>query len=213
VRRREDGEPLDVPRTTKPLGVGRRVTLRAVTRRDREELLAMNRASRSFHHPWVAAPRTPAAFERYAARFDAPGFAPLAICVREGGAIAGIVNVSHIVLGNLRSAYLGFYANATFAGRGLMAEGLRLAVRHCFRRLGLHRVEANVQPGNEASLRLVERVGFEREGFSRRYLKINGRWRDHERWALLAEDFRRAASRRSRGREASASARDRRRTR
>ena len=208
-----------MPGTAKPLGVGRRVLLRAVTRADRDELLAMNRASRSFHHPWVSPPRTPAAFERYAARIGDPGFARLAICEREAGAIAGIVNVSHIVLGPLRSAYLGFYANAEFAGRGLMAEGLRLAVRHCFGPLGLHRVEANVQPGNQASLRLVERVGFVREGFSRRYLKINGRWRDHERWALLREDFRarrprrRAAGRRSRGRAATASARDRPRTR
>lgn len=200
-------------RTANSLGVGPRVWLRVVSRADRAELLAMNRASRAFHHPWVDPPRTRTAFERWAGRIGTPGFAPLAICLREGGAIAGIVNVSHVVLGNLRSAYLGFYANAELAGRGLMAEGLRLAVRHCFGPLGLHRVEANVQPGNAASLRLVERVGFVREGFSRRYLKINGRWRDHERWALLAEDFRRGAGRRSRGRAATASAPGRRRTR
>jgi ribosomal-protein-alanine N-acetyltransferase len=55
--------------------------------------------------------------------------------------------------------------------------------------LGLHRVEANIQPGNIRSTGLVQRLGFEKEGFSRRYLKIGGEWRDHERWALLAEDF------------------------
>jgi [ribosomal protein S5]-alanine N-acetyltransferase len=177
------------PRTAKALGRGPRVLIRPVTRGDRAELLAMNRRSRSFHHPWIYAPVTPAAFERYAARFTSSDFACLAVCRREDGAIAGIVNVSHIVRGGLRSAYLGTYGNAAFAGTGLMAEGLALVVRHCFGRLGLHRVEANIQPGNRASRMLALRLGFVREGFSRRYLKINGRWRDHERWALLEEDF------------------------
>jgi ribosomal-protein-alanine N-acetyltransferase len=69
-----------------------------------------------------------------------------------------------------------------------MSEGLRLALRRAFGQLGLHRVEANIQPGNTALRALVRRLGFRREGFSRRYLKIAGRWRDHERWALLRED-------------------------
>lgn len=207
------------PPAAKPLGRGPRVFIRPVARGDRAELLAMNRASRSFHHPWVAAPATAAAVERYAARFAAPDHAAIAVCRREDGAIAGIVNVSHIVRGALRSAYLGYYGNAALAGRGLMAEGLALVVRHCFGPLGLHRVEANIQPGNRASRRLALRLGFVREGYSRRYLKINGRWRDHERWALLKEDFaraprpRRAAGGSSRGRAASASARGRRRSR
>jgi ribosomal-protein-alanine N-acetyltransferase len=69
-----------------------------------------------------------------------------------------------------------------------MSEGLRLVLRRAFGRLGLHRVEANVHPGNTSSRALVRRLGFRREGFSRRYLKVAGRWRDHERWALLRED-------------------------
>jgi ribosomal-protein-alanine N-acetyltransferase len=70
-----------------------------------------------------------------------------------------------------------------------MTEALQLMMRHAFDDLQLHRLEANIQPGNVASLALVKRAGFGREGYSRRYLKIGGRWRDHERWAILAEDW------------------------
>jgi len=105
--------------------------------------------------------------------------------------IAGVINVSQIFYGNFRSAYLGYYAGARFMGQGYMSDGLRLVFRHAFGALGLHRLEANIQPENRASIRLVRRAGFRREGFSRRYLKIGGRWRDHERWAITAEAFRR----------------------
>jgi ribosomal-protein-alanine N-acetyltransferase len=71
-----------------------------------------------------------------------------------------------------------------------MAEGLALVLRQTFGPLKLHRLEANIQPGNDASKRLVERAGFEYEGYSPRYLKIGGRWRDHERWAITRERWR-----------------------
>jgi ribosomal-protein-alanine N-acetyltransferase len=89
----------------------------------------------------------------------------------------------------LQSGYLGYYAFAPHQRQGLMTEGLALVIDDAFRRLRLHRLEANIQPGNAASLRLVRRLGFRREGYSRRYLAIRGRWRDHERWAILAEEW------------------------
>ena len=79
-----------------------------------------------------------------------------------------------------------------------MTDALPLVLDHAFGALGLHRVEANIMPTNRPSLALVRRAGFRREGLSPRYLKIAGRWRDHERWALLAEDWQRARPSRSR---------------
>jgi ribosomal-protein-alanine N-acetyltransferase len=113
----------------------------------------------------------------------------LLVCRRADGAIVGVVNVSEIVRAAFQSAYLGYYAFRPHAGQGLMAEGLGLVLRHAFRRLGLHRLEANVQPGNRPSRALVRRLGFRKEGFSPRYLKVGGRWRDHERWAIVREDW------------------------
>jgi ribosomal-protein-alanine N-acetyltransferase len=120
------------------------------------------------------------------------------------GAVVGSIEISRIARGNFQSAYLGYRIAAAERRRGYMTEALQLALRHAFRVLKLHRVEANIEPGNEASIALVQRAGFTREGFSRRYLKHGGRWRDHERWALLREDWLplRGASQPTRGRDA-----------
>ncbi len=107
------------------------------------------------------------------------------VCRRDSGALVGVINVSNVVRGALRSGYLGYYVFAGHAQQGLMREGLRAVVRYAFKTLKLHRLEANIQPNNKASLALAAVCGFRKEGFSPRYLKIGGRWRDHERWALL----------------------------
>jgi [ribosomal protein S5]-alanine N-acetyltransferase len=73
-------------------------------------------------------------------------------------------------------------------------QGLRAVISHCFSELGLHRLEANIQPENVRSIALVRSLGFGMEGFSPRYLKVCGRWRDHERWALLSDNWRRRKS-------------------
>ena len=70
-----------------------------------------------------------------------------------------------------------------------MRKGLSLVLSKCFEELGLHRLEANIQPENENSKKLVQRLGFTKEGFSRKYLRVDGDWRDHERWAILKEDW------------------------
>jgi ribosomal-protein-alanine N-acetyltransferase len=169
----------------------RRVFIRSPTARDRDELLALNVASRDFLRPWIEPMTSRAAVAASLRRARLPTERRFVVCRRHDGAIVGVINVSQIFHGNFRSAYLGFYAGAPYAGQGYMREGLRLVVRHAFDTLGLHRLEANIQPANRRSIRLVRRAGFRREGFSRRYLRIFGRWRDHERWAITAEDRRR----------------------
>ena len=98
----------------------------------------------------------------------------------------GVINISNMVMGLFRSAFLGYYGFAGHERQGLMREGMKAVVRHAFTKLKLHRLEANIQPGNAASLALAKSCGFAKEGFSPRYLKIGGRWRDHERWAIIA---------------------------
>jgi ribosomal-protein-alanine N-acetyltransferase len=149
------------------------------------------RASRSFHRPWAHPPANEAAFDRYIATArERDRLVPLLVCRAREGDIAGVFNLGHLVRGVAQSAFLGYYAFAPLAGHGYMRQGLDLVLRQAFGRLGLHRVEANIQPGNERSIALVRGAGFRREGYSPRYLKIGGRWRDHERWAILAEDRR-----------------------
>ncbi len=148
------------------------------------------RASRSFHKPWASAPTDDERFSAYLADARRPDFEALILCRHEDEAIIGFFNLSQIVRRGLQSAYLGYAAGKPFAGQGYMREGLELVLRHAFGALRLHRVEANIQPGNKASIALARGAGFRREGFSPRYLKIGGRWRDHERWAILAEEWR-----------------------
>ncbi len=153
---------------------------------DQKEFLARARASRALHGRWVQAPATPAAFRQYLERVTGPAHCGLLVCERESGAIAGAITISNIILGGFRSGYTGYYAFSGFEGRGLMRAGLQAAVRHAFVELKLHRLEANIQPDNAPSIALARACGFQLEGYSPRYLKIAGRWRDHERWAIRA---------------------------
>jgi ribosomal-protein-alanine N-acetyltransferase len=169
---------------------GPRVILRAPGARDREAFLSATRASRALHRPWVAPPTTPEAFQAYLQRNARDDFEALLACERESGLITGAFNLSQIFRGGFQNAYLGYWAVSGFEGRGLMTEALQLVLAYTFRTLKLHRLEANIQPDNVASRALVSRAGFRMEGFSPRYLKVAGRWRDHERWAICREDWR-----------------------
>lgn len=154
----------------------------------RVAFLASVARSVRLHRPWVYAPSTPEALAEYLAKHKDKrnlGF----FVFSEAGELAGVVNLNEIVRGGFHNAYLGYYGFAPHDGLGYMAAGLSSAIASAFGEHKLHRLEANIQPANARSLALVKRLGFRKEGFSERYLKIGGKWRDHERWAITREDW------------------------
>lgn len=163
------------------------IRLSRVIRADAVDLIAANRVSQEYHRPWVTSFTDQAGFDSWFARcLTGPN---VGLVAREvtSNKVVGVINLNEIVAGSFQSAYLGYYGMSSFSRQGLMTEALRAAVSFAFGDLGLHRLEANIQPENIASIVLVRRLGFQKEGFSPRYLRINGQWRDHERWALLAD--------------------------
>ncbi len=161
------------------------VDVRRVRRADAVELIAANRDGAAYHAPWVSAFADQAGFDAWFARGVTGANVSLIARERSTSELVGVITLSEIVLGVFRSAYLGYWGYPSTGGRGLMTHALRETVRYAFDELGLHRVEANVQPGNVRSIALVRRVGFTKEGFSPGYLFIDGAWRDHERWAMI----------------------------
>jgi ribosomal-protein-alanine N-acetyltransferase len=174
-------EPADPP-------AGARVRLRVLERADRAAFLELAHASRQLHRPWTYPPERPDQFEELYARSRRDDFVCLVARRIASDEIAGVFTVSQIFRGAFQSAYLGYYADARHARQGLMREALAQVVDHAFGPLALHRIEANIQPGNQPSIALARGAGFRLEGFSPRYLLIGGQWRDHERYALTAED-------------------------
>jgi ribosomal-protein-alanine N-acetyltransferase len=164
----------------------RRVTLRPLTSSDQSEFLDLVAASIDLHQPWMSLPPTAQKFEAYLRRYEQPAEESLLICLRGTGAIAGMVNINSIIRGRFQCGSLAYAAFAPSAGQGYMSEGLDLVLRYAFEQLRLHRLEAQIQPDNHASLKLVERLGFRKEGYSPDLLFIDGAWRDHELWAITS---------------------------
>ena len=173
---------------------GARVALRVLERADREPFLALARESRELHRPWTYPPERSDQFDDLFARSRRDDFTCLLAClVEDQRAIVGVFTISQIVRGAFQSAYLGYYANQRHAGQGLMREAMEQVLDHAFGPLALHRLVANIQPANQPSIALARGAGFRLEGFSPRYLLIGGQWRDHERYAITADE--RAAQR------------------
>ena len=177
-----------------------RVTIEAPTLSDRADFLEAVRRSKKLHATWVSPPATAADYARLVARAKLPTRRTFLVRVSETGDIAGVVTLGDIIFGLFQGAFIGYYAFEPSAGNGYMSEGVALVLDFAFEKLGLNRVEVNVQPKNVRSLRLARRLGFRREGYSPKYVKIAGRFRDHVRTAMLAEEWKkkRALVRRAR---------------
>ncbi|MFT7652462.1 MAG: ribosomal-protein-alanine N-acetyltransferase [Limisphaerales bacterium] len=162
-----------------------RVYIRKISKQDEAEFIKLMKESQALHEPWISAPTSPALYRYYMDRVRREDHEGFVICLTNGDDIVGAININNIVRGSFQSASLGYYVGAKFNGQGLMFEGLTLLVKHACSTLGLHRLEANIQPDNLPSQRLVERCGFVEEGISKDFLYINGAWRDHVRWCYV----------------------------
>lgn len=184
--------------------VGRAVYLRYPHPRDREAFVVMRRESKDHLQPWE--PRPPKGFDAFGHdQFDfvyksrsLAGQERLLIFATDDDTLVGQASLGAITRGPLQSAYMGYWIGAAHTGRGYMTEAVALMLRHAFMTVKLHRVEANIQPHNHPSLAVVKKNGFRLEGYSPRYLQIDGVWADHERWAITIEDWRASVTSRRR---------------
>jgi ribosomal-protein-alanine N-acetyltransferase len=183
--------PTDPDKPT-PARCGTTVYIRRPTAGDEAEWTALRAASAGFLEPWEPVPDLgpdESPFDRMLERASTERSHRFMICEVASGAIAGQISLNEIIRGALQQAFVGYWIGLPFARRGFMTEALRLTVAHAFDTVKLHRLEANIQPHNLASIALARKVGFRREGFSPSYLKIAGAWADHERWAITAEQW------------------------
>lgn len=175
----------------------RRVHLRPPREADEVAWLRLVESSLDFLAPWEPLPPAgelptdPRRFHRMLDAHREGGSVKLLILRNRDEALLGQVNINNIVRGVAQYASLGYWIGAEHARQGHMGRALQLVLKISFDVLGLHRVEANIRPENEPSRRLVERAGFRLEGYSPSYLRIAGTWSDHERWALLDEEWKR----------------------
>lgn len=171
---------------------GKKVFLRYVASEDFDEMMQLFLESRKFYKGLVSPPDDRGEFENYVARNDEDASEFFVICRNEDEKIVGAINLSQIFRKVFQNAYLGYSLGVNYTGNGFMTEAINLILKFAFKDLKLHRIEANIQPHNSASIEVVKRCGFSREGFSPKYLKIGGKWRDHERWAIIKENWRKS---------------------
>ena len=177
------------------VGRATRVMLRYPLPRDEGELVRLRRESWEFLRPWE--PRMPDGidpcgrewFRRVLLTARREDSQRLLVCRAKDARVLGVFSLTQIVQGPFQSAFVGYWIGSSYARQGYMSEAFPLLFAHAFGRLGLHRIEANIRPENTASIALARRAGLRREGYSPRFLRIDGDWRDHERWALLADEW------------------------
>lgn len=174
--------------------------LRKPDQRDAPELVDRVVASKAHLEPFVFAPDSVSAYRAWLAGSHRSEIEQFLVCVRADDAIAGFVNLDNITAGALQSAAVGWAGFLPHTGTGHLTAGVSMVLEVAFTQLRLHRVEANIQPPNARSRSLARRCGFRLEGYSPRYLHIGGEWRDHERWAVMADDWRDDRSRQWRSR-------------
>jgi [ribosomal protein S5]-alanine N-acetyltransferase len=176
--------------------VGEGVYLRPSEMRDYAQWAELRERSRDFLTPWEPVwpldDLTRASF-RYRVRRHAEEMArdeayTFFVFRESDDRLLGGLSLGHVRRGVAQTATLGYWMGAPYAGQGYMSRAVRAVLDYAFKKQGFHRIEAACVPNNEASKRLLERLGFTQEGYARAYLNINGQWRDHLLFALLETD-------------------------
>jgi [ribosomal protein S5]-alanine N-acetyltransferase len=175
---------------------GKQVYLRYAEMRDYEDWARLRAQSREFLEPWEPTWPTDdlsrAAFRRRLRRnrdeILGDEAYPFLIFRIADHALVGGLTLGQVRRGVAQTATLGYWMGEAYAGQGLMSSAVRAVIDHAFGPLGLRRIEAACLPHNQRSIRLLERLGFRKEGIARAYLQINGRWQDHLFFALLDSD-------------------------
>lgn len=170
------------------------VVIRPIRLRDARQLERELLDNRGWLRKWEATnPHGPMSFDIKASirslQANARAGFGLPFAIEYDGEFAGQLNVSSITYGSLGSATIGYWVSERFAGKNLTPTAVALATDFCFFQAGLHRMEICIRPENVPSLRVVEKLGFRYEGLRRRYIHINGDWRDHYCFALVAEEL------------------------
>lgn len=161
------------------------VALRPLQLSDESEFLNNSIASKKLHRNWVIVPRTKRQFWEYVNEMNSDTNKAFAVIDKNTFAIVGVVEFRDIFMFDFKNSYISYYAFHQYLRQGFMKSGVLKAVDFAFKKLRLHRLEANIQPENKASIALVKSCGFKKEGFSPKFIKKGGKWKDHERWALL----------------------------
>lgn len=179
--------------TTIPTLTHEKVTIRPLTVRDAKALERELLDNRSWLRKWEATnPYGAMSFDVRSSirslQANARAGYGLPFAIDYDGEFAGQLNVSGITYGSLSSATIGYWVSERFAGKNVTPIAVALATDYCYFQVGLHRMEICIRPENAPSLRVVEKLGFRYEGLRRRYIHINGDWRDHFCFALVAEE-------------------------
>jgi ribosomal-protein-alanine N-acetyltransferase len=175
---------------------GERVILRLPAVIDYDQWAALRRDSRTFLEPWepiwaddeLERSGWRKRLSRYREDVDQGTAFAFLIFDRKSSSLVGGITLSNIRHGVAECGNIGYWMGERYAGQGYMVEAVQLVCEHAFSTLGLHRIEAACIPGNQRSIRVLEKAGFQREGLLKSYLRINGIWQDHYLYALIAGD-------------------------
>lgn len=152
---------------------------------DATEFLQLAKENKEFHRPWIYVPSNKKMFAAYVEEMWTSEDKAYLVQRLDNKAFVGVIELRDIFLGDFRNAYACWYAFAGQTGQGYMRAALPVVIDIAFSKLKLHRLEANIQPENIQSINLAHACGFKREGYSPKFLRKNGEWRDHERWAMI----------------------------